>query len=420
MKNIKILWLIEHIAREMDVACAVKTLVKSKSGIDIIIKHIYLHANNSMRTLNPEMIVFPFFYKSSDLAIAEYIKRWPNAIYVNLAWEQIFYKANLKIKAPSDEITKNNVNHIVWGNFYKEFLIKNGVTEKNIFINGNPVYALYKKPYSSFFNSRKVLAVKYSLDPEKRWIFVPENYRWAFVADAKIKRLAKDANNENELYDLKSFCIKSLDLLWKSLNRFALENNVEIIFRPRPATQFIEMERFALKSVNKLCKNIRILKDETTRDWVMSSDVIMSSFSTTLIEAAVADKDIYMFEPINFPEGLKCSWYSYIPTLRSYRDFGLLNAENIIPNSKKLKVWAEDEMYLNNDPFRSLSEIILQLNDRSKRENKKVSVFKELNLILNSYLNNKNYFNRLTHENDIFSDLDISLRIKKWNSILNK
>ena len=81
MKKIDVLLLIEHIAREMDVACAVKCLAEARYGLGIEIRHIYLHARENMKNYQPRIVILPFFYNSKDLAIDDYVKRWPSAIF---------------------------------------------------------------------------------------------------------------------------------------------------------------------------------------------------------------------------------------------------------------------------------------------------------------------------------------------------
>ena len=56
--------LIEHIAREMDVACAVKCLAEARYGLGIEIKHIYLHARENMKKYQPKVVA-----KDNDIPV---------------------------------------------------------------------------------------------------------------------------------------------------------------------------------------------------------------------------------------------------------------------------------------------------------------------------------------------------------------
>ncbi len=63
MKRTSIVWLVEHLAREFDVACAVKCLAEARYPVHIRIRNIYLHARRLLgREETPQIVVHPFFY----------------------------------------------------------------------------------------------------------------------------------------------------------------------------------------------------------------------------------------------------------------------------------------------------------------------------------------------------------------------
>ena len=147
-KDCDILWLVEHVARELDTACAIKAIIENNYDISIEIKNIYYHAEEILSSYRPKVVIHPFFYfVDGALATEDYVKMWPHATHLNLAWEQIHYKAHLEIKAPSDEFSQRSVIHHAWGDFYEKYLLDAGVPDNNIFVNGQPVYQLYKAPY---------------------------------------------------------------------------------------------------------------------------------------------------------------------------------------------------------------------------------------------------------------------------------
>jgi surface carbohydrate biosynthesis protein len=372
VKKISVLLLLEHIDREMDVACAIKYLAKLHFGVDIVIRHIYLHANKVLAKYSPSVVVFPFFYRSSDLAIDRYTEMWPDSIFFNLSWEELFYKANLKVKAPGDNFTRTNVIHHAWGNFFKDYLMDNGVPAGNIFLNGNPVYQLYQKPYKNYYMDRNFLAKKYGLDSSARWIFLPENYKWAFVPDYNIAKFIAEGGNPTEFKTMKSFCIESLNLLLSWCVEASRTENVEIIFRPRPAVNSKIVTEFFNKNIGKNSRWLHFIKGETVRDWILSADLTISSFSTSLIEAAIADKPIFMVEPISLPESLHCDWYKHVPRLYSFDDFKRMCRYKKETDSKgELKNWAEKEMLSKGDPIFNLTRFLKNLVDKSEADQKR-------------------------------------------------
>jgi surface carbohydrate biosynthesis protein len=367
LKEIKVLWLVEHVARELDVACAVRDLIQTRHGVNITIRNIYLHANEVMSGMSPQVVVLPFFYRVSDLAIKDYVEAWPNAIFFNLACEEIHYKAQLLIKAPSDMFTRKRVIHHAWGDFYKDYLIKSGVPSENVHVNGNPVYQLYKLPYSAYFKQKSQLASDYGLDPSKRWVFIPENYKWAFFSDQKLRSSADRGGNLDENIAMRDFCRDSLRLLMQWCNDLGKGEKVEIIFRPRPATNSQHMEAFFRENVGGPSARLHFTKAETVREWIMASDIVISSISTSLIEAAIYGKPVYIVEPINIPDSLYCDWYDLVPRIRDSQEFERASMRPLNDNHGQLQSWAEREMLSRGDPIQGLADIIgLLLNGTGK------------------------------------------------------
>lgn len=444
MKRIEVLWLIEHIAREMDVACAVKCLAKARYGLEIEIRHVYLHAAENMQKYRPKVVALHAFYNSQDLAIKDYVARWPSAVFFDLAWEEIFYKGHLRMKAPADDFTRHRVIHHAWGDFFKRYLVQNGVEEKNVFLNGNPAYQLYLSPYNGYYRDKNWLAQKYGLDKNKRWIIVPENYRWAFINDGTIDWRVSQGADRNELLGMREFARDSLCYLLKWCNETAKDGRLEIIFRPKPVTMLTEMEGFFNERVAEpRSAGLHFIKGESVREWILASDVVISSFSTTLIEAAIAGRPAYMVEPLPLSESFSADWYEYVPRIQNEAEFKTACLENTSPKLNSLKAWAEGEMLSNGDPISNLADFLYSLTRHSK-----VSVVRPVNFIninnilrhlktkgIKNYLSirmlpyrliqllrgfnpKKNYFNPRTHEDDVFDDDYVNKKVEEWSRIL--
>jgi surface carbohydrate biosynthesis protein len=418
MKQVDALWLVEHTAREMDVACAVKAIAERQYDLNIAVRNIYYHAAENMAAFEPSIVVYPFFYfLTGALATEDYVKRWPNAVHFNLAWEEIHYKAHLKIKAPADDFTKKKVLHHAWGPFYKDYLMGYGVPEENIFLNGQPAYQLYLPPYVHYYRSRDWLAKTYNLDPKSRWVFVPENYRWAFIGN-KIELFSKLGGDREEILSLRDFSLKSLKVLLQWCNSTAENEDVTIIFRPRPATNSKIMDDFVAEQIGAVCPNLRFIKEESVREWILASDVVISSYSTSLIESAIAGKPTYMVEPYPIPDGLQYDWYRFTPHLYDLKDFQRACLQGNPEDSDPLRVWAETEMLARGDPIRGLADYLNQIrNGISQRPPNVHKLF--TNPFIAKVNSQKKYFNPATHENDVFTPTDVESRVANWQAILD-
>jgi surface carbohydrate biosynthesis protein len=416
-KEIDVLWLIEHIAREMDVACAVKAIAESKYGLRVEIRNIYYHAKENMECFQPLVVVHPFFYYLKEaLATEDYVKTWPRSVHFNLAWEEIHYKAHQTIKAPTGEFVQKKVLHHAWGDFYKRYLRKYGVPEEHIFVNGQPAYQLYFPPYREYYHNREWLAQKYGLDPSKRWVFIPENYRWAFTN--KFKLFTQLGGDKNEMLALQDFSLASLKVLLEWCNASASHEDITIIFRPRPATNSKMIMDFVSEKIGTVVPNLHFIKEESVREWTLASDVVFSSYSTSLIEAAIAGKPAYIAEPLPFPESLYYDWYKITPHVYTKEEFETACWREDIAVSAPLRSWAIDEMLSHGDPIQGLASYVNELVVTEHRKR-----FKFLSRLtwsgqVFSKKPGKVYFNPVTHENDVFTPEEVDKHVADWKQIL--
>lgn len=426
-KHIDIIWFIEHIARELDVACAVTCIAQKKYGLNIQIRNMYLQADEATRSFQPKVVVHPFLYfVSGAIATESFVEKWPKAIHFNLAWEELFYKAHEQIKAPSDFFARKIAFHHAWGDFFKHYLVKHGVPINHIFVNGNPAYQLYKYPYNKFYKTRDSLSKKYDINPHAKWVFFPENYRWAFV-DQKIDLFVKLGSNKNEILQMRDFSLESLKQALAWCNETAQNQDIQFIFRPRPATHSKVIQSFFEEHIGTRTSNFHIIKDESVREWILASDVVTSSYSTTLIEAAIAGKPIFMIEPLPTPASLQYDWFRYVPRVCSSEAFTKACLKPPPDCSSALKKWAETEMLANGDPVEGLASTMKHLIDAAPptaSASHTPSLLKRLKVCARpvfSFGGRKHIrggHNPNTHENDFFTDDDVRDRIAAWYAVL--
>jgi surface carbohydrate biosynthesis protein len=411
-RDIDVLWLVEHTAREMDVACVTSILGRTRYSLTIEIRNIYQHIGDYLRAYRPRVVVHPFVYVvKGALATEDVYARWPGAIHFNLAWEQIHYRAHLRIKAPADEGARLRTIHHGWGEFYRAYLRQHGVPDEHIFINGHPSYRLYADPYRRFFADRGALAKTFGLDPAKRWVFVPDNYRWAF-AQRKLKFFLAQGGDAQEMQSLIDFSVPSLEHLLRACRAAATDEGLEIILRPRPSVSTGEFLGFFQQRVGGDTGRIRFLKEGSVREWIMASDVVISSYSTSLIEAAVAGKPAWMFEPIPIPKGLYCEWYDHVGRIRDTETL-LSVCRQPAPTSAEdpLREWAHANLLACGDPLQRLAFQLALLVDRAPASSSPTGR-------LPRHLGTKKYFNEDTHEKDSFSPADVDTLTTEWASLL--
>lgn len=430
-----ILALVEHVDRELDLLCLLRAELRARRGLDMQIMNFYADAPLALNGPAPDVLLMPFFYATEDVVMSDYVKAWPEAVWLNFAWEQVFYPSQALIKRPRDAFARNTVSHIAWSHDFVRYQIENGVRSENNHLVGHGVYGLYDVARRPYFVPRETLAVRYGLDPAKRWVFVPENYRWAFFTDKKLKNLSARGVETGDLFAMRAYCRASMAELVKWCEALTDTGEAEVIFRPRPATSVEEFSTFMKGVVGDRAPRFHLIKQESAREWVFASDVVVSSFSTVLIEAALAGKPALRAEPYVTPTALRYKWCELVDEATTQAEF-VRAAMNVSPASTDpLSEWAKRFFFPQGDPVENLVTLIasaaavasagpparasdhraMPLSTQQMEAAAAMSLGARDRFFRGAV---KGYFfNRDTHEKDMFSSADIEARVQRWRDL---
>ena len=338
---VDLLLFVEHAARELDVACAAAARLRDVHGVRVRVAPTFHRLADTLRRFEPRTVAVPFFMGCSDHAVDRIVTRWPTAAYVNLAFEQVYNKFTATYKCPRDAVARGHVLHHAWGPGYQRYLGEHGVPAANVAVNGSPVLSLYRDPYVRALPDRATLAHRHNLDPAKRWVFVPENYSFAFVsAAAALRRWGK--KEPAQAVGSRQYAADSLRAAagWWKRAAEALPG-VELIVRPRPAVDSRLFARRLSEIVGRLPANLRVIKDGAVREWIVASDAVCSSFSTSLIEAAIARRPVYAMQPVPTPDYFKLDWLDRVSVLETEQQFVVMATGPDAPaNWASLEAWA--------------------------------------------------------------------------------
>ena len=355
-----------NVARELDVACAVKHYLEAYYGNSMVIRPYNSWDQQTIadtrNEFHPKVVVFPYGYGAEDSAVRDYMPEWSQAILVSASWEQLFHKAVTKAKGPRDEFSRKHILHHAWGRFYKDFLMQAGVPGDHVSVNGHPAYKLYEEPYKRLYPSRHELAEMYGLDPERKWLFFPENYGWLFYDSAMVEAMIRFSGDPEMPLSLHDFCRKSLEAVLHCLESVASLDSAEVILRPRPFTSRSDFMLFARRVLKRVPERLHVTKELSVRERILASDVVMSSYSTSLIEASLAGKPVFVTAPIPFPEYLQADWHANIPRVTTQEEFISAfrgNADN--GGGRALAAWARDTLLRPRDPIFSLAGYLHRL-----------------------------------------------------------
>jgi surface carbohydrate biosynthesis protein len=357
-----VLILYEKAAREVDVACVLSALLGARHGMTVEIVQQNHPPPRVLRSLRPDVVVLPFCYQQRSNNA--YFVRWPDAVFFNLSWEQFFYPGNAVAKTPRGDFAVRHVLHHAWSEAYAALLRDAGVPESSIFLNGNPALALYDKPYRTFFQSRAQLAALHQIDPGRRWVFFPENYNWAFYEPSMLDQMVRDGQPREQVDAMRIAVTQSYEAAMNWCATLARTTDVQVILRPRPATPVDVFARRTADVIGPLPDGLSIIQDQTVRDWILSSEVVVSSYSTSLIEASVAGRPAYLVEPTPWPKSLHQPWHALVPRLTSSEQFvsAAYAAEALAGNA--LATWARSNLFGSGDPIVSLADRIAAVRRR--------------------------------------------------------
>ena len=363
MKDIDVIYLYEKAARELDVACIVKYLAEKTYGMSVeIIQQNYCYPE-AFRRFRPRIVVLPFCYQERSHNI--YLLKLQHAIFFNLAWEQILYHGNRMAKTPRGKFAVKHVIHHSWSNFYAKYLVEQGVPPEHIFINGNPTYALYEEPYLYYFSQRNALSARYGLNRSKRWVFFPENYNWAFYDEAMLRQMVNDGQKPDDITSMREFCTKSFETVMGWCKELVSSTDLELIIRPRPATTEEEFRKRMGEVIGTIPENIHIIKGETVREWIVSSDIIVSSYSTSLVEAAFAGKPAYMLEPYPIPNLLRQHWFQFAHRATAFPQFLNICASPVsVQSNEALRNWARSDAMTGGNTIQNIVDYLKKILDR--------------------------------------------------------
>jgi surface carbohydrate biosynthesis protein len=438
LKPLDILILVEHADRELDVACLIRAIIEERAPrLRVKIANFYTEAQTLIRNYSPRVVVTPFLYAIEDKIMRDYVAAWSRATFFNMAWEQILYGSQQTLKRPRDAFTRDFVRHLAWSEWFARYLQSHGVMPERTHWLGHPLYDLYDEKFRSYFPDRKEIARAEGLDPDKRWVFFPENYRWAFLGDAKLQSMHAQGVDIADLEAQRTYCREALGASSKWLASIASRHDIEVILRPRPAVNSTQIREFVANAAGATPPNFRVIKSLSVREWIFASDIVVSSISTSLIEAAVAGKPILRMSPTAVPETLWYDWCEFVGVAESEAALErAVTGDLDMSGSLAVRQWAADNFKLGEAPTEAIASLLIRLVNQSPRAaSSAASAAPEtppwldamvdlaplkVRHQLRSQYQPGYFFNLDTHEKDLFGESEVRSRTQKWREVLTK
>jgi surface carbohydrate biosynthesis protein len=424
MKPIDFLFFIDHPVRELDAMTAVGRLL-SKAGFTWDLVPLRADQWPIMDRWHPRVACFTWFYFREDRGFDRCLRHWPGTLYANLAFEQSVHKINRRLKAPKNPYVLSEVWHSCWSRAYQEELVEKGVPLEKTRVNGSPVLALYQAPYRELYPNREAIARMIherhgrSPDPSKRWILIPENYNAAFYDQVKVEEYVEAGEDRAEVEDYIRWAEESLFALadWLSV----VPDQTEVILRPRPGVGKGPFLEKLGSRVDGFSPRVHVLDDLTVREWVLQSDGVASSFSTTMIESAAAGTPTYMLAPLEFPPYVMNDWYELTAQVPSQADFNAMLNGSLSGDPGRLGNWAKASLMPSGDPIQALAGWLIELRRHAEERDSFVDPLIDLERKARSGIRSlKRVFGRKSWvpPQDAFSPEDVARRSEDWKRIL--
>ena len=104
-EKVDVVYFIEHAARELDVACAVKTIL-AQQDVRMEICSIVAGLDETLSRWHPQVVTIPYGTSVKDWNLEQVVSTWGEAGYINLSFEQVLGKTQKAFKAPKDRFAR--------------------------------------------------------------------------------------------------------------------------------------------------------------------------------------------------------------------------------------------------------------------------------------------------------------------------
>lgn len=358
IKSVDIIFFVEHKDRELETIRRLANYL-NKKGKSVLILSIYYHLYY-LYIYRASIYIFPYLIEKKDWPVQAVFERYKESVlYVNLNWEQLLFPVNIEYKKPKDTFVKDTVRHIAWSDEFKQYLHDNDVRLENITVSkGNPANTLLLEESVQGKKWRKKLAELYFLSEKKKWLFLPMNYAWAFSSDEVIRVKIAKGYPEDKAWKHREYAQKCLKAFVVSIDRLAEEQDYIIIIRPHPSITEEDYINVFKEHAGGVHPSITISKAYSIREWIIASDIIGSSWSTSVWDAFNIGKPVFLYTPYKRPEWLEVWWNEKV---KNIQDFNNLNSD-----STDLKLLKKQESISSAQPIDIITNAILSMLSTKK------------------------------------------------------
>lgn len=292
MKNVLVIY--ERKSRELETAVLLK-LKLQEVGIKCDLAQFYeLSSFYLFSKKNYDLIIVPHLYDSKEVfrTLTRYGKK---SRILNLQYEQVLSKKWEDLGHHNPSGLAKFYPHVCWGKETEERLIAAGVPHDNVYTVGAMQLDLLQD--SDVDAIKKHLSVKFDLPRNKKWKLFLSSFTYADISDEKLRQNEAIANTNLSYF--KDIHSRSRDNILNWFSKVLSEDKDSIlIYRPHPDEANFEK----IKKLEFEFDNFKVIEYSSAKDWIQSCDLIISWYSTTVVESHFLDKPYAILRPLELPD----------------------------------------------------------------------------------------------------------------------
>ncbi len=294
--KMKILIVYERKNRELESAVLLKLKFESLGHECVIAQFYESDKFNISKKSVFDVIFVPHLYCSKE--VYRTLARFGNTKeIINLQYEQVLSKKweDLGHHTPTD--LAMNYKHICWGRATQTRLLNSGIKSDNCVLTGALHMDLLDSSIEASRQAKSNLSFKFNLSPDKKWKLFLSSFTYADISEASLKQNEKVANTD--LSSFKDIHTQSRDelLLWFDAV-LKKDRSSYLIYRPHPD----EADLGKLKDLQTKYENFKVINYGGAKDWIQASELILSWYSTTVVESHFLKKPYVILRPIPLPD----------------------------------------------------------------------------------------------------------------------
>lgn len=409
--------------RELETAIHLKLKMENMGYFCDIVQYYQVSKFNIFTTKQFDIIFVPHLYNTEE--VYRTISRYgQHAHIINLQYEQVLSLKWELLGHHNPAGLARNYYHMCWGEKTKSRLEIAGIPKDKLIISGAPQLDLLDSSEDEYLEMRNYLGGMFKLPKNKKWKLFLSSFTYADISDEKLKQNEDIVNSDLSYF--KNIHTESRCQLLKWFDKVLDKDKDNIfIYRPHPdEADIINVEKLASKH-----DNFFIIGYSSAKNWIQSSDLILSWYSTTVVESHMLNKPYAILRPLNLSDDFDSVLLKKGFFIKEYESFEEIYLSKNF-TSKALMNKDVEGYYGSTDGIAvdKISSLIKQLELGTKPEKVKIPLKSYFKLValgflkviyhLGAKINKDLSFTRFT--SSLFEDFDSQIASKEEILEMNK